>query len=242
MTRVFVSEPLQAGSTIELRAGAARHLLQVLKLRVGESVVAFDGSGVEASAIVAATGRERISLTFCELSEPQRESPLRVRLGLCVSKSERMDLALQKSVELGVHSIVPLSSERSVVRLDEERWQRKHQHWQGIVISACEQSGRVRVPLLAAQSSLRAWCASERGGADAFVCSPESGQGWRELPRPADEVWVLIGPEGGLSPAEVDWACDHGFRRVRMGPRTLRAETASFACLAAIQTLWGDLG
>lgn len=242
MTRVFIPDRLSAGASIELPAAAARHLLQVLKVRVGEPVTAFDGSGAEAAAVVTAVGRERVSLQLAELSEPLRESPLRVHLGLCVSKSERMDLALQKSVELGVHAVTPLSSERSVVRLDEDRWQRKHQHWQGIVISACEQSGRVRVPELAALSSLRDWCARERGGADAFVCSPDAGEGWRALPRPADAVWVLIGPEGGLSPAEVVWACGHGFRRVRMGPRTLRAETASFACLAAIQTLWGDLG
>lgn len=167
-----------------------------------------------------------------------RESPLPVTLLQAVGKGERMDWALQKATELGVTRIVPILSERCNLQLDDSRWDKKLAHWQGVVIAACEQCGRNRLPELAAPLDFDAALAGERA-ALRLLFDPEAGQGFAELPPPAS-VALLIGPEGGFSAAERGRAGDAGYTALRIGPRVLRMETAATAAIAVVQSRWGD--
>jgi 16S rRNA (uracil1498-N3)-methyltransferase len=151
-----------------------------------------------------------------------------------------MDFTLQKAVELGIGDIQPLASERSVVRLSGERAEKRVAHWQGVVISACEQSGRNHVPEVAPIRPLLDWLGQQEGTGLRLMLSPTAEAGLRDLPKPTGNVTLLIGPEGGFSPAEAEVAQRYGFTPVRLGARVLRTETAALAALAAMQTLWGD--
>ena len=171
-----------------------------------------------------------------------RESRLDVTLAQCVSKGDRMDYTIQKAVELGVSRIAPLLSERSVVKLDAERWDKKLEHWQGVIASACEQSGRVRLPTLLPVQKLGAWLAEPTTESTMLklTLAPTASAALRDLPSPA-AACLLIGPEGGLSDGEIAHSAQAGFVGLRLGPRVLRTETAGVAALAAMQALWGDL-
>ncbi|MFO7602182.1 MAG: 16S rRNA (uracil(1498)-N(3))-methyltransferase, partial [Gammaproteobacteria bacterium] len=160
---------------------------------------------------------------------------------LGISKGERMDVAIQKAVELGVSEIQPLQTEHSVVKLNAERADRRWQHWQGIVINACEQCGRNHLPRLHPVQLYADWLAADRLGAG-WLFAPQSEQRLAAQPRPDSGASLLIGPEGGLSEREIDAACQRGFVALNFGPRILRTETAAIACISAVQTLWGDLG
>jgi 16S rRNA (uracil1498-N3)-methyltransferase len=168
--------------------------------------------------------------------------PLPCTLVQAISSGDRMDYTLQKAVELGVQSILPIYSERSVVRLDERRTQTRLAHWREVAASACEQCGRNAVPAVSAPLTIIDWFATLAAPADAelrVLMSPRAEQRLADLPRPA-AVMLLAGPEGGFTDTEVDLACERRFAPVRLGPRTLRTETAALAALAAMNTLWGD--
>ncbi|MFP4182678.1 MAG: 16S rRNA (uracil(1498)-N(3))-methyltransferase [Thiohalospira sp.] len=237
--RIHVPGPLEAGSEIDLPEGAVRHLGRVLRLRPGATVTLFDGRGGEYTATLTALDK-RSGAARVEAFDPvERESPLALELVQGVAKGERMDFAIQKAVELGVTRIVPVLTERGVVRLDAERAASRQRHWEGVIASACEQSGRNRLPALAPVQPLREWLAEPRAGA---VLDPEGGVGVGERPTPADPFSLLVGPEGGLTGDEITAAADAGLTRLRLGPRVLRTETAPLAALAALQTVRGDLG
>lgn len=238
--RVFLDLPLQEGATVELPEDSARHLVQVLRMRAGETFTAFNGRGGEYAAILQAAGKREARAQIGAFRNIDRESPLRVTLAQCVSKGERMDYTLQKAVELGVAEIVPLLSERSVVRLDAERWEKKLEHWRGIAVSACEQSGRTRPPRLHAVADLRQWLQAAPADALKLALAPGAPLGLRTAPPPRGPVILLVGPEGGLSETEVRQAASCGFAALSLGPRVLRTETAGVAALAALQALWGD--
>jgi len=240
MTRIFVAAALAAGSEIELPDAAARHVAQVLRMRAGEHIVIFNGTGGEFGAEIVLAERRNVRVRLSQLVEVDRESPLEVSLAQCVSKGERMDYTLQKAVELGVSRVLPLLSERSVVRIDAERWDRKLEHWRGVIHSASEQSGRTRVPEVRAVERLDAWLPASGPGLK-LVLAPAGGGGLRSLPV-ASELTLLVGPEGGLSEREIALAVRAGFTSMRLGPRVLRTETAGVAALAALQALHGDLG
>jgi len=241
LTRVYVDAPLAAGERVILEGNAASHVSRVLRLRVGEALTLFNGAGGEYAASIDAARSGRLTVAVGEPRAVERESPLTLTLAQGVSRGERMDLVVQKATELGVSGIVPLFTERSVVRLGAQQAERKLNHWRAIAIAACEQSGRNRLPKVAPPLSLADLL---RSGADReggrLLLSPGATSRLDALPHPATSVTVLIGPEGGLTDAEQEAAVAAGFLPVRLGPRVLRTETAAIAALALLQREFGD--
>jgi len=224
----------------ELPPEQAHHVIHVLRLAAGDVVTLFDGRGTEYRATLERVSRSGISVRVGEASRVSRESPLAVTLAQGISSGERMDYTIQKAVELGVFGIQPIACERSVVRLSAERAARRVAHWQAVAAAACEQCGRNVVPRVFPVASLGDWLASLPSDALRLTLSPDAPMTLRELPAPPSRVLLLVGPEGGLSPAERLDARNAAFSALRLGPRVLRTETAAVAALAAMQTLWGD--
>lgn len=233
--RIHHPAPLADDTEFELESGAARHLIRVLRLRDGDPFTVFDGSGAEWPAVLVGTQRARTG----RARERSIESPLSVTLVQGISRGERMDWTLQKAVELGVSRIVPVLAERTTVRLSGERAAKRVAHWHGVMVSACEQSGRIRVPALDAVQSFEAWL--EKLDAPALVLDPAATQGLNDFASHAPDFTLLVGPEGGFSDRELAAARAAGCAGVRLGPRVLRTETAGVAALAALQALYGDL-
>lgn len=223
---------------VDLPAGPARHVSQVLRLRIGDPLILFDGNGRDYPGRVLATSKGRVQVVVDKPTEFEPQASLAVHLGIGVSKGERMDYAIQKAVELGVASLSPLFTKRSVVRLDGARLEKRQQHWRGVVVSACEQSGRRRLPEMAPATSLGRWLAQRHPFP--LLLDHRSSRTLHELPAPDRELTLLVGPEGGLAPEERTLARESDFAPIRLGPRVLRTETAPLAALAAAQTLWGD--
>jgi len=233
---------LETGREIALPESASQHVVKVLRLRAGDSLLLFDGRGNEHDAEIVSIAQGRVSARVLDRRAGVGESPLAITLVQAVSRADRMDMTLQKATELGVHSIAPVLTIRSVVRLDGEQAQRKLRHWRSLVVSACEQSGRTFVPAVAEPVQLAAYLsAAQRAGAR-LVLDPASPMSLAQLPDPGGSVDLLIGPEGGLEDAELAAARGAGFTPVRAGPRVLRTETAGLAALAILQARWGDLG
>jgi 16S rRNA (uracil1498-N3)-methyltransferase len=241
LTRVYVDAPLAAGTRVTLEGGAARHVTRVLRLRVGEALTLFNGSGGEYAASIEQSQGGRVAVAIGEQRAIERESPLALTLAQGVSRGERMDLVVQKATELGVSGLVPVLSERSVVRLTAQQADRRLNHWRAIAVAACEQSGRNRLPAIAAPVPLRDFLRSGTDGVTRLLLSPGAGATLADVPRPVTAVTVLIGPEGGLAPPEQEAAIAAGFKPVRLGPRVLRTETAAIAALTLLQREFGDL-
>lgn len=216
-------------------------MAHVLRLVPGDPVVLFDGRGSVYDAVIVRCARGAVSVRVGGCRSEDRESPLRVMLAQAVSSGERMDYTIQKAVELGVAAVQPLLAERCVVRLSGERAAKRVLHWQGVVVAACEQSGRNYVPGVLPLSPLRDWL-EQPAAADSLrlLLAPGAATGLQQLSRPSGLVTVLAGPEGGLTAAEAEDAVRAGFVPLRLGPRVLRTETAAVALLAAMQALWGD--
>ena len=240
LTRVYVPEAIPAHGIFEAPPEQAHHLAHVLRLTAGDVLVVFDGRGLEYPAVIERIGKSRVTLRVSEPNEVDRESPLAVTLAQGISSGERMDYTVQKAVELGVHAIQPLATERSVVRLSAERAAKRVAHWQAIAASACEQCGRNRVPEVSAVATVTSWLAQVPADALRLTLSPGAESTLHEIVRPKGAVVLLVGPEGGLSPREQDDARAAGFVPLRLGPRVLRTETAALAAMAAMQALWGD--
>ncbi len=241
-TRLYVSGELMPGATCVLPTQQAHHALRVLRLKAGDAVTLFNGDGAEYDALIASIAKNAASVKVGERRLAERESRLEIVLGQALSGGERMDYTVQKAVELGVYAIHPLAANRSVVRLDAERAGKRAAHWQSVVIAACEQCGRNRVPPVAPVAALEAWLAQPgaREPALRVLLSPRAEIRLRDLPRPDGAVVLLAGPEGGFTREEETLARSGGFTPVRLGPRVLRTETAAVAALAAMQALWGD--
>ena len=235
--RLWVDLALAPGATVNLSAQAARHVA-ALRLRDGDAVTLFDGRGGEWSAQLLRVGRDRASARLLAWLDLERESPLTVTLALGISSGERMDFAIQKATELGVNAVRPIATLRSVVRLKEERAERRIAHWRGVAIAACEQCGRNRVPVIEPVLPLLEFVSLPAPGAR-ILLSPEADKSMKDL-TPATTLTLLIGAEGGLTPEEHADALHYGFVAMRFGPRVLRTETAPLAVLAAIQAAWGD--
>ncbi len=235
--RLYLPQPLQADSEILVEGERAHYLRTVLRLRPGTALTVFDGEGGEYAAEIRQLDRRQVRLRIGAWHDREAESPLRVHLGLAIAKGDRMDWAVQKATELGVAAITPLLTEHTNVILQADKAERKRRHWQAVAIAACEQCGRNRVPQIALPQPLADWLPGCRG----LVLDP-AGQPISSLPPPAGEPALLIGPEGGLTPAEVQQAAAAGLTPVALGPRILRVETAAAAALTAVQLQWGDLG
>ena len=228
--RVFVDQALPPDSVIDLPPGPARHV-QVLRLQPGDALTLFNGQGGECAARVQQMGRSQVSVQILAHDPVDRELAQHVTLAVGMPANERMDTLVEKATELGVAALQPLVCERSVLRLAGERAEKRQAHWQAVAVAACEQSGRTRVPTIAPVLTLPAWLATRPvpDGATACVLDPRAGT--TALPLAGAAVF-LSGPEGGLSDAEVQLAETAGFRRVGLGPRVLRADTAPLAVLA----------
>jgi len=242
MTRIYVANKLAPDTELNLPDDSAHHLVQVLRMRAGAQLTLFDGRGGEYAAEIIFCERRRVAVRVLGYEAVDRESKLQLTLAQCVSKGERMDYTFQKAVELGASTFVPLLSSRSVVKLDAERWEKKLEHWRGVIISACEQSGRTHVPGLASIEKLEQWLAANTPASDLrLVLVPGAAATLKSLPV-SRQITLLAGPEGGLSEAEIALAMRCGFTALNLGPRVLRTETAGVAALAALQALSGDLG
>lgn len=241
--RIFHAQPLKDQHTVELSSAAAKHLSTVLRLKAGAPLVLFDGSGFEFEAVLQEADKKHAVASISRMHGPAVESPLQVTLAQSISRGERMDYTVQKAVELGVIGIVPVFTERSVVRLDEKSAMRKQQHWQQIAISACEQSGRVRLPEVQPPVSLHAFLASEHQAKLKLLLDPQADMTVSQLSKPpGNGMLLLVGPEGGLDETESEAAKRAGFLGLQLGPRILRTETAALVALSLLQGLWGDLG
>jgi 16S rRNA (uracil1498-N3)-methyltransferase len=238
----FYCPELNATSSnfLELPTAAHRHAVQVLRLKEGSPIRLFNGQGQEYEAVLEHVTKRNSSAILGEKCTVNIESPLEITLLQGVSRGERMDFALQKAVELGVSRIIPIISERCNVQLSKGRADKRKIHWQGVMISACEQSGRNIVPELCNVMQLEEALALNHVGS-CLVLDPLAETGFTTLER-QDNIVLLIGPEGGLSEQEIQQAITAGFKAVKFGPRILRTETATVAALAVIQTMWGDLG
>ena len=240
--RVFHPSPLKGKERVALDPGAAKHLSTVLRLKPGAPLVLFDGSGFEFQATLDQVDKKQVWVTLAAMHGPAVESPLQVTLAQGVSRGERMDYTVQKAVELGIVAIVPVLTERSVVKLDKDGGAKKRDHWRGVAIGACEQSGRVRVPEVQPPLPLANFLADLPQAGLKLLLDPLGGSTVNDLPRPADgKVLLLVGPEGGLSENERNLATRVGFTGLKLGPRILRTETAALVALSLLQSQWGDL-
>ena len=239
-TRLYCDLPLSPGAEIVLPEAAARHAVTVLRLQPGDTLNLFNGAGGEYQASLVAVSKREARVRLLGFHAFERESPLAITLALGISAGERMDYSLQKATELGVTAIQPLATERSVVKLAGERADKRLQHWQHVVIAACEQCGRNRVPAVAPVQKFFAYLAAVNRGKLLLMLSPDAATPLKRVP-PAASVVLLIGAEGGLAPSECEAAEASGFEPVSLGPRILRTETAPVAALAVLQTLWGDI-
>ena len=238
MPRLYCPVPLAIGQSLELAASAARHV-QVLRMQPGESVTLFNGQGGEFSATIDRMGRSDVAVTVTRHDPVEREAARPVHLVVGMPANERMDWLVEKAVELGVASIQPVLAQRSVLKLQGERAEKKQAHWQAVASAACEQCGRNRVPPVRAVIGLAQWAAAlDRQGTPGQVRLLLSlamhALSLRQAAVGAAEALVLSGPEGGLTAQEEDMATALGFRRASLGSQVLRAETAPLAALVAL--------
>ena len=241
-TRRFGSQQLINGASVVLEGDAARYLGRVLRLRIGDAITVFDGSGPEWSATIQGMTKDTATLLIGDSHEAGTESRLKIHLVQGISRGERMDYVVQKATELGVKRISPVLTEYGVVKLDGDRAAKRREHWQGVAASACEQSGRTRLPLVDAPLTLKEWFGAKPADADVdLILRPGAVKALSGIAAPTTKVCILIGPEGGFSPTEYEDAEIAGFQSVSLGPRVLRTETAAVAALAVLQSTLGDL-
>jgi 16S rRNA (uracil1498-N3)-methyltransferase len=245
LTRVHVDAALTPGTIVELPRETASHLAKVLRARSGDQLILFSGDGREYLGSVESVRGFRVTASVGDGSDVDRESPFSITLVQCVPRGDRMDFIVQKATELGVTRIVPVLSQRSVVRLDAAQAESKTAHWRAVVVNACEQCGRNRLPIIETPAPLIEYLGSSAAaGAGArtarFVLEPDVEA--TAAPRAAETAaQIAVGPEGGFGDEELDAFRIAGFQRLRLGPRILRAETAAIAALTWLQTRFGDL-
>ncbi len=241
MPRFYCPPPLPQNGSFELPADAAHHASRVLRLREGDAVQIFDGSGNECHGVIAELSGKRVIVGDISTANINRESPLHITLAQALSSSEKMDWVIQKATELGASEIQPLATERSVARLSSERAEKRVEHWQQVAVAACEQCGRNVLPTIHAPIDIMVWLQQTRTSPDTkFILLPEGASSLSSQTKPLGSIILLIGAEGGFAPAESESALLCGFTPIRMGTRVLRTETAAVAGLAALQMLWGD--
>ncbi|GIU08677.1 16S rRNA (uracil(1498)-N(3))-methyltransferase [Shewanella glacialipiscicola] len=239
--RIYQSQPLIINQSLNLDEDGAAHIGKVLRMGNGEHISLFNGDGNDYLAEIIDAGKKSVTVNIISVEANLTESPLNLHLGQVISRGDRMEFTIQKSVELGVNTITPLFSDRCGVKLNGERLEKKIQQWQKIVVSACEQSGRSHVPEVRPAMDLHDWC-SEPTSALKLNLHPRAAHGINGLDLTHTRVRLLIGPEGGLSAEEIAMTETHHFTDVLLGPRVLRTETASLTAITALQLRFGDLG
>lgn len=242
LTRLFIDGALLPGQVLVLENEQAHYIGRALRLRAGDTLSVFNAESGEFAATVDNLSKSTATLTIDEPIQTATESPLRLHLVQGVSRGDRMDFAVQKATELGVKRITPVLTEYGMVKLDGKRASKRRDHWQKIAISACEQSGRIRPPLIDPPVPLKTWFGGKTQETDVdLVLQPGAARAMTSLTAPQTKVCLLIGPEGGFSDTEYEDAEFAGFTAVSLGPRVLRTETAALAAISVAQTLWGDL-
>ena len=241
--RLFTDQPLTPGDQVVLKGNVAQHLGRVLRARAGDHIALFNGDGQEFAATVLAVSKREVTVDIGEAATPQTESPVYTTLGLCLSKGDRFDWAIQKATELGVGAIAPLHSERVDFSIPQHRMNKRTTHWQQIAISACEQCGRVKVPSITRPQSLAVWVENVSTEQKWVLhCTEDTGVSASAVTRGAPrDAALLIGPEGGLTDQEFDVASAEGFQLLQLGPRVLRTETAPAAALSVLGVFWGEM-
>lgn len=239
--RSHVDQPLAVGQRITLPEDSSLHLLRVLRLEPGDAVTLFNGDGFDYTARLLTAAKRGAEAEITGREPVPRESPLRLTLVQGVARGEKMDLVLQKATELGVDAFTPVVTERTEVKLDAERAEKRMAHWRGVVAAACEQSGRAMLPRLSQPTALSAYAGAETADIK-LVLDPNGDVGLAGLsPQAGQSIALVVGPEGGLSERDLATLRAAGFRGLRLGPRILRTETAGLAAVAALQALYGDL-
>jgi 16S rRNA (uracil1498-N3)-methyltransferase len=239
--RIYTDQPLRPGSEVLLPEQAGEHVARVLRLERGHPLILFNGDGGECDAQLASLAKRAVTANVIAQRAADRESTLRLTLAQSIARGEKMDWILQKATELGVSRIVPLVTERTEVKLDEERAERRLAHWRSVLASACEQCGRNLLPELEPPQRLDRWLgALDAAGAARLALLPEGESTLRHLPSVENGAIVVVGPEGGFSENDVAMLKHAQFAGLRLGPRVLRTETAGIAALAALQVLAGD--
>lgn len=239
--RIYHPAPLVVGQTIALSDDAAGHVGRVLRMSAGQTLELFDGSNQVFSAEIVQADKKQVQVRLLGSETDNRESPLFLHLGQVMSRGEKMEFTIQKSIELGVNVITPLFSERCGVKLDAERLNKKLQQWQKIAIGACEQCGRNQIPEIRPVMNLETWC-QEQDDALKINLHPRASASINTLPLPVERVRLLIGPEGGLSAEEIAMTARYQFTDILLGPRVLRTETTALTAITALQVRFGDLG
>lgn len=239
--RIYHPEPVTVGQQMALSDDAANHVGRVLRMGIGQAIQLFDGSNQVFDADIVQADKKSVRVTVLKGEVDDRESPLHIHLGQVMSRGEKMEFTIQKSIELGVSLITPLFSERCGVKLDAERLNKKIQQWQKIAIAACEQCGRNRIPEIRPAMDLEQWCA-EQDDALKLNLHPRASASINTLPQPVERVRLLIGPEGGLSAEEIAMTTRYQFTDILLGPRVLRTETTALTAITALQVRFGDLG
>lgn len=238
ISRIYLPQPLTVGQQIQLSPEAARHLVTVLRAKVGTELILFNGEGGEYRATLTEANNKKAFVSIDSFEDVNRESPLNIHLGIGLSRGDRFDLVIQKATELGVTEITPLYTERTEVKLKGDRADKKLRHWQQIAISACEQCQRNIVPTVNQPVALNDWLNTDAD--QKFVLHHRSDKALRDYTNTPKTAALLIGPEGGLSEAEIATAEQNGFDHLTLGPRVLRTETAPLTAITLLQFQWGD--
>ncbi|SON48020.1 16S rRNA (uracil(1498)-N(3))-methyltransferase [Vibrio tapetis] len=239
--RIYHPEAITQLGELALDEDAAGHVGRVLRMKAGQEILLFDGTDHEYPASITEVTKKSVTVSVVEKISKSIESPLNLHLGQVMSRGDKMEFTIQKSVELGVNTITPLISERCGVKLDQKRFEKKLAQWQKIAIAACEQSGRNTVPVIRPIMQLEQWCA-EQSDALKLNLHPRAKYSINTLPAPVERVRLLIGPEGGLSSEEISMTEKYKFEETLLGPRVLRTETAALTAITALQVRFGDLG
>ena len=240
--RFYTPENLELGAITALPSSAAAHASRALRLEVNDKATLFNGDGFDYECELVSLSKSAVTAKVLAKSVRTNESPINITLLQAISSGDRMDYTIQKAIELGINKIQPINSQRSVVKLTGDRADKRVEHWQNIVISACEQSGRASVAKVSAIATLGQWLNtnSNDNKQTRITLSPTATLKLQDIPKPTGPVYLLIGAEGGLTNDEIDLAGQHGFIAVQLGGRVLRTETAALAATAAMQILWGD--
>jgi len=239
--RLYIDQPIVADTELEITGDRAHYLGRVLRMRVDQPLIVFDGSGGEYPAHIASISKRSVRVSVGAYSDIDRESPLSIHLLQGLSRGDRMDTIVQKTTELGVAAITPLTTDFSVVKILGNRAQKKLSHWRGISISACEQCGRNVLPRIDEPTPFKEWLGVNVGDTRSrLILKPDVSQTLDTCTELSGTICVLIGPEGGFSDVEYKLAEDLGFEAISLGPRILRTETAAIATVAGLQSLFGD--
>jgi 16S rRNA (uracil1498-N3)-methyltransferase len=238
--RIYTAQELAVDTEVLLPEQAGEHAVRVLRLERGHPLILINGDGREYDAELASLAKRAVTAVITKARDVDREAPLSITLAQSIARGEKMDWILQKATELGVSNVVPLVTERTEVKLDEERAERRMAHWNSVIESACEQCGRTTLPAIAPPQRIDRWLTTLDFKGMRLAMIPNGETTLRQLAKTEAGVIVVVGPEGGLSGQDIAMLHQADFLALKLGPRILRTETAGIAAIAALQALHGD--